>query len=922
MISRVTENMKYSMILNNLSNLENQSADLMQKISTQKNINKPSDDPVGTNTILNYHSALSSIQQYQNNITDVNSWLNVADTNFSGIKDVLTQAVSIATSQSGTGASAGTMDSSESVLSNLIDQTLSLLNAKSGDSYIFGGSKTDVAPFSETPTGSIGNVTATPVNNFVGTVTSGGTYTGTVNKTYVVKIIDGGTASDLSDAQYQVSADGGATWGTTQTDLSGLVNLGDGITATFTPTVGTHTLTANDSFEVNAIPASTGEATPIVLNGWPTIFNGTVTSSGTYTGTVNRTYEVKIVDPGTQPDLSDAQYQVSVDGGATWGTTQTDLSAPIALGSDGVSMTFTPGVNPLHVNDVFRVNAGAASIGSAAAMPVNNFDGTVTASGTYTGTGNKMYALKIITGGTLAHAAYQISSDGGATWSATQTGLSSSITVGDGINLTFTAGTKDLAANDSFTVNTISTSMAASAATANAFNGTVMSSGPYTGTENKTYAVKIIAGGTLDAATYKVSADGGKTWSAEQSFSAKEVQGQVANTTWSSPITAATTWKAIDGANVQDNTFFVISGTTHNGATVGPFGYNINNAATGTVQDLLNQIDADFGGTATASIDANGKITLTDNTPGTSQMTMNLSTFNQPGGTLSFGAVNATTTKTITLSDGMAMTFTPGTVNLASNDLFTANGYASGYYRGNNDGMTVQIGKDNNFVYNITGAAAFTAANGPTATAVVAGAGAGLTASDTIILTRGATAGSWTLTNNANYPNMVITSQSANTVTIDVNGDGTNDVTLSLAGNWSAGNTASFTITPGTPPTLGTVAVHGPGTVDLLTTLNALKTALQNHDTTAIAAQINDLQVAQNQVLTYQTQGGTMMNSLTVAGNSNTALDTQITDLDSKIETADTDKLITTYQLQQTDLQAAYSMAAKIAQMSILDFLK
>ena len=923
MISRITDNMKFSMITNNLMKLQTQSADLMQELSTQKTINKPSDDPTGTNNILNYRSAQAAIQQYQSNITNANTWLSLSDTNFSGLKDVISQASSIATSQSGANGSADTMDSSVTVLSSLIDQAMSLLNAKSGDSYIFGGSKTDIAPFATTPAGSIGDATTAPVNSFNGTVTSGGTYTGTVNKTYSIKIIDGGTAADLSDAQYQVSSDGGATWGTTQTDLSVPVTLGDGITMNFTPAAGAHTLAAGNSFAVNAIAASTGEATPILLNGWPTNFNGTVTSGGTYTGTVNRTYEVKIINPGTQPDLSDAQYQVSVDGGATWGATQTDLSSAIALGGNGVSMTFTPGVNPLHVNDLFRVNAGAASIGGATAAPVNNFDGTVQSSGTYTGMENKTYALKIITGGTLANATYQISSDGGNTWGSTQAGLSAPITLGDGVKMTFTAGTKDLAAGDSFQVNAVATGMdAASAAIANTFNGTVISGGTYTGTENKKYAVKIITGGTLDAATYEVSADGGKTWSAEQNFSSKEVQGQVANTTWSSPITAATNWKEIDGANVQDNTFFVISGTTHNGATVGPFGYSINNASTGTVQDLLNQIDADFGGTATASIDANGKITLTDNTPGASQMTMNLSTFNQPGGTLSFGAVNANTTKMVTLGDGVTMAFTPNTVNLASNDLFTVNAYAAGYYRGNDDNLNMQIGKGNNFAYNITGAAAFTAINGPQVSAAVVGAGAGLTQNDTILLTRGATAGSWTLTNHANYPNMVITSASANAVTIDADGDGTNDVTLSLSGKWSTGNTASVTVTPGAPPAVSDVSVHGPGTVDLLGTLNALKTALENHDATAISAQINNLQVAQTQVLTYQTQGGSKMDSLKVTQDNNTAFNEQITNLDSKLEDADTATLITAYQMKQTSLEAAYSMAAQITQMSILNFLK
>jgi flagellar hook-associated protein 3 FlgL len=623
MISRITEDMRFRMVTKNLTNLQDDSGKLMEKLSTQKMINRPSDDPVGTNSILNFRSAKSSVAQYQNNITSANAWLSLTDTNLSGIKDVLSQAMNVATSESGATASAETMNSSASVVSGLIDHLLSLLNAKTGDNYLFGGSRADIPPFATT----------------------------------------------------------------------------------------------------------------------------------------------------------------------------------------------------------------SATAGMSAAF----------------------------------------------------------------------------------------------GATANTFDGTASSWGVYAGTVNKTYVVKTITGGTLAASTYEISNDGGKTWGTVQNFPPQAVKGNIANTAGGLPITAATVWNTIDGANVQNGTTVAISGTDHNGNAVGGLPadtFTIADATTGTVQDLLSQIESTFNNTVTATIDNAGRITVTDNQTGNSQLTMTLTTTNPAGGSLDFGPVAVSTTTSIPVGDGINMTFTAGAHNLTTNDLFTVHGYAAGYYRGNEDDLTVQVAKDTNFAYNINGAAAFTAANGPVAAASVVGAGAGLTANDTILLTRGATAGSWTLTNNANYPNMVITSQSANTITIDANGDAINDVTLSLSGKWSANNTASFTITPGLPPTLSPVTVHGPGTVDLLTTLNALKAALVANDTDLVAAQIKDLQVAKSQVLTYQTQAGAKMDSLKVTQDNNTAFNEEITNLSSKIEDADTATLITAYQMKQTTLEAAYSMAAQIGQMTILNFLK
>lgn len=116
------------------------------------------------------------------------------------------------------------------------------------------------------------------------------------------------------------------------------------------------------------------------------------------------------------------------------------------------------------------------------------------------------------------------------------------------------------------------------------------------------------------------------------------VKGSVANTAGGSPITSATVWNTITGANVQDNTSFTITGKKHDGTAVSG-SYTITDETTGTVNDLLAQIQTIFGSTVTATIDAEGKITLTDTTAGDSQMEMTLVTNNQVGGSLDFGTV-------------------------------------------------------------------------------------------------------------------------------------------------------------------------------------------------------------------------------------------------------------------------------------------
>jgi flagellin-like hook-associated protein FlgL len=188
------------------------------------------------------------------------------------------------------------------------------------------------------------------------------------------------------------------------------------------------------------------------------------------------------------------------------------------------------------------------------------------------------------------------------------------------------------------------------------------------------------------------------------------------------------------------------------------------------------------------------------------------------------------------------------------------------------------------------------------------------------MLTRGATAGSWTLTNHAQYPNMIITSPTnANTVTIDADGTGTDVITLSTSGNWNASDTASFSIAGG--KVSPNITVHGPGTVDLLATLNALKTALQNHDTSAVSAQIDNLSNVQTQVLERQTEGGSKADSLNLTSSNLISLNDQITTMKSGVEDIDQAKIIMSFQMEAIALQASYELAAQIGKLSIVNYL-
>jgi flagellar hook-associated protein 3 FlgL len=252
MAIRVSESMKYNTIVNNLFRVQDSYNEVMEKMASQKKINRPSDDPIGMSRVLSLRKSRASVEQYCRNIDGCNSWIEITESKLSSVDDLLVNAREIAIAQSTATASAETRSISAVAVQQIIDEMLLLANSKYGDRYLFSGTRMDGEPFSSSESAAtIGPAVAADGNVFDGTVASGGgPYTGPVNKTYVVKIIDSGV---FGVATYQISSDAGKNWSSTDTipgdgtihDLGG-----DGIDLTFT--AGLNDLTANDIFYVNA----------------------------------------------------------------------------------------------------------------------------------------------------------------------------------------------------------------------------------------------------------------------------------------------------------------------------------------------------------------------------------------------------------------------------------------------------------------------------------------------------------------------------------------------------------------------------------------------------------------------------------------------------------------------------------------------
>ncbi|TZE83142.1 flagellar hook-associated protein FlgL [Calorimonas adulescens] len=139
---RVTNNMMINNFLINL-NKNTERMDRFQRIlASGKLIQYPSDDPVGTVTVMKLKKDVSSIDQYQKNVDDANSWLELTDTSLSNITDILNRIRELAVQGSNGTNSPSDTQAIASELVQLKEQLVNIGNTRYSDRFIFGGMNT------------------------------------------------------------------------------------------------------------------------------------------------------------------------------------------------------------------------------------------------------------------------------------------------------------------------------------------------------------------------------------------------------------------------------------------------------------------------------------------------------------------------------------------------------------------------------------------------------------------------------------------------------------------------------------------------------------------------------------------------------------------------------------------------------------
>lgn len=147
MFGRVTQGTITSQLLRNINSNLKQSSNLQEKLSTGREINRPSDNPVGITYALRYRSELAINDRLQTNVNSATSFLDFNDTLMSQTNDILKRAKELAVQGANGTNPQVALDNIASELSQLKKQLVDISNSQFNGKYVFNGQFTDTAPF-------------------------------------------------------------------------------------------------------------------------------------------------------------------------------------------------------------------------------------------------------------------------------------------------------------------------------------------------------------------------------------------------------------------------------------------------------------------------------------------------------------------------------------------------------------------------------------------------------------------------------------------------------------------------------------------------------------------------------------------------------------------------------------------------------
>ena len=143
---RVSERMRYDQVQGRIESSKNQNANALDQLSSQKRINKISDDPIGTTKVLRYRDRISNMEQYRKNIDYAKGFMERSEAALQGINDNLIRAKELAVAMSNDTYGPTSREATAREIREIMDEIVSLGNMSFNGRFVFGGFRSRTPP--------------------------------------------------------------------------------------------------------------------------------------------------------------------------------------------------------------------------------------------------------------------------------------------------------------------------------------------------------------------------------------------------------------------------------------------------------------------------------------------------------------------------------------------------------------------------------------------------------------------------------------------------------------------------------------------------------------------------------------------------------------------------------------------------------
>jgi len=144
---RVTDSMLRANALRSLSARATSLARAQEQVATTKRLNRPSDDPAKVREAVKLRDGLAELEQFTRNIDTADRTLSAAETAMATAGESMQRARELAIQGANDTLSPIDRQQMSLEVSQLAASLVQLASTKVGDSYIFSGYRTDIAPY-------------------------------------------------------------------------------------------------------------------------------------------------------------------------------------------------------------------------------------------------------------------------------------------------------------------------------------------------------------------------------------------------------------------------------------------------------------------------------------------------------------------------------------------------------------------------------------------------------------------------------------------------------------------------------------------------------------------------------------------------------------------------------------------------------